>query len=331
MKAAILKILKEHTGSYVSGESLSARLAISRAAVWKHIQALRRAGYEIDSQPHAGYRLRSVPDALTPEAIKSGLQTTCFGQEIHYYHEVSSTNTVAKTAAAAGAPEGTVIIAETQQAGKGRLGRAWYSPADSGIWLSIILRPRLEPRDAPQLTFLTAVAAVRAIKEVAGCTVQIKWPNDLLIAGRKLAGIFTEMSSELGLINYLVIGIGINVNLATAALPADLKETATSLQRETGQKQDRARLVQQLLLEMEHLYHELQTEGFARIREEWLSYTQLIGRWVKVTSLKGELEGKVVDISADGALILALADGTRQTIVAGDVSLRGRDRTYGLF
>lgn len=330
-KDTILTILRQQQGHYISGEELSKRLQLSRTAVWKHIHRLREEGYQIEAQPNLGYCLQFVPDQLTAAELKNGLSTNCFGQVVHYFATVDSTNNVAKELAGNGAEEGTIVVAEEQQAGKGRRGRSWYSPAGTGISLSIILRPRLEPQDAPKFTLVAAVATARAITAATGVNAQIKWPNDLLINGRKCVGILTEMNAEIGCINYLVIGIGINVNLDASQLPPELQGQVTSLMSAAGRRISRVSLVQHLLSELEILYQQLQNGGFPAILDEWRSLTGMLGRQVRVTTLNEVIEGTVMDVNADGALILCRADGSLQTIMAGDVSVRGINGTYALF
>ncbi len=312
----------------MSGEEISNLLGVSRTAIWKHIQSLKEDGYEIQSVTRQGHRLLAVPDRLYPKEVQEGLTTTSFGQSIVYFDRVSSTNEVAKELAAQGIPEGTVVIAEEQTGGKGRLGRQWVSPHGQGVWLTLILRPQISPMDAPKLTIMAAVAVARAIAQVSSVTPGIKWPNDILYQGRKLAGILTEMSAEMDTVNYAILGIGTNVNISEEAFPEELKNQATSLLKEGGTKVNRAKYVQSLLGNLEELYGQLLGGGFDAILAEWRRFSLTIGARVVVTGLKQTMEGLAVDIDETGALILEDTTGQKLKVVAGDVSIRGAQGQY---
>ena len=226
MQKKVLELLRSAGDGYISGEEIAGRLGVSRTAVWKHIRALKAAGYEIDSHARKGYTLLEAPDLLLPQEIQPKLQTRIVGKNMIHYDDIPSSNNEAKRLAQEGAPEGTVVVAEAQSTGKGRLSRGWYSPARKGIWFSVILRPPFLPQEAPKCTLLAAVAVVRAMKDM-GFPVGIKWPNDVLYEGKKLVGILTEMSAEMERINYVVIGTGINVNLWPEDFPEDVREILT--------------------------------------------------------------------------------------------------------
>ena len=322
MRSSILELLRNAGGNYVSGEEIAVQLGVSRTAVWKHIQELRQAGYDIVSHSRSGYSLRQAPDLLLPGEIRNGLETTLIGPDIRYFEDVSSTNTVAKALAADGAVEGTIVVSEAQGAGRGRLSRGWFSPAGKGIWFSLILRPDFLPQDAPKCTLLAAVAVVRAIRQFS-LSVGIKWPNDILFEGRKLVGILTEMSAEMERVNYIVIGTGINVNMDTADFPPEVVEIATSLSIMKGEHLPRVKLLQAVLTAMEELYLDVLQNGFVSVLDEWRQYSVTLGQEVRVLGIHESFVGKAVDIDEDGALLVDTEHGRRR-VLAGDVSIRPR-------
>ena len=319
MKETILRALRQ--GSQVSGEELGKAIGISRTAVWKYIKELRREGYRIDSSPRKGYSLVSAPDNLLPEEIKAGLRTSLLGQEIAYHREVTSTQEVAKVLAAQGANEGTVVIAETQMGGRGRVGRVWASPP-GGVYLSIILRPSIKPSEALRFPLIAGVAVAQAIQELTDLKPKLKWPNDIIVKGRKVGGILTEMSAETDRINYLIIGMGINVNTERTLFPKEIEDSATSLKEECEEEISRVKLVQRILTELESLYGDFKLSGFEPIRERWKALSNTIGAWVSISSGRESLEGEAIDIDQEGALILRSENGILERIIAGDVSLR---------
>lgn len=249
-KEKILGFLRNNSG-YVSGEELSERLDVSRTAVWKNINALRSSGYEIESVTNRGYRLISRPDLLTKEEITAGLSTAFLAKEIYYQESVDSTNEEAKRQAMHGAPNGSLFIAEEQTGGKGRLGRIWRSPRGSGLWFSILLRPSSLPEQIASLTLLAGLAVCTAIRSKTGCTAMIKWPNDVVIGSKKVCGILTEMAAEIDRVDYVIMGIGINVN--NESFPEELQIKGTSLYLETGASVARAELLCEILKELERL------------------------------------------------------------------------------
>jgi len=323
----ILDLLRHNAGEYVSGEQISQLMDVSRTAVWKHIQGLRREGYIIESNPRQGYRLAAAPDLLLPREVSNGLKTDYIGRIIHHFMTIGSTNQEAKRFAAEDEPEGAIVVAEQQTAGRGRLSRQWFSPKTGGIWFSVILRPEVQPAEAAKFTFLGAVAVANAIRAVTGLAVEIKWPNDIHYQGRKLVGILTELHAEWDAINYIVMGIGINVNIATDVFPEEIREIATSLQRETGHTVSRQQLLRHILAQLETLYNNVKTAGFASVFTAWRHMNCTLGREVCVSSVHQRLVGVAVDIDDDGALIIRKQDGSRERVVAGDVSLRGTEET----
>lgn len=313
-KTEIIRLLKEAEGKAVSGEELGEKLGISRTMVWKYIKALEEEGYEIQSSPKIGYILKSVPDRLYPEEVKAGLETRVIGQEIKYFDEVESTNNVAKEIAHE-AKEGTVVIAEVQKKGRGRLGREWISQP-GGIWLSVILKPTVTIVHACHLTLVAGVAVTRAMRKL-GVDARIKWPNDVLIKGKKVCGILTEVNAEMEQIDYVVIGIGINANVDLEDFKEDIRETSTTLMVEKGKPIDRAAFVKDLLFELEQEYIKFDTQPFSSILDEWISLSDTIGREVTVMTPTKMIEGKAVGISERGALIVETAECKREEVIAG--------------
>ncbi|MBA7548755.1 Bifunctional ligase/repressor BirA [subsurface metagenome] len=315
----ILKFLREK--EYVFGEVLANKLSISRVAIWKQIQKLKDIGYKIISDQNLGYCLVSRPDILLPQEIQRGLSTSYIGKEIYYFPELKSTNIIAKEKALHGAEginEGTLIIAERQSAGKGRLGREWFSPA-GGIWFSIILYPQLSPSYISRITLMTAVAAVKAIKICTQIKSQIKWPNDILINEKKVCGILTEMSAELDIINWVVVGIGVNVNIKQQEFPEDIRERTTSLKEVSGKKVLRVKLAQVFLQEFEKYYEILKRREFSFILKEWKLYSHTLGKKIRVDTGERIISGEAVDINEEGVLILKKEDGELIEIISGTI------------
>ncbi|MGI9951620.1 biotin--[acetyl-CoA-carboxylase] ligase [Moorellaceae bacterium AZ2] len=318
----VLAELRRHQGEYVSGQELSRKLGLSRTSIWKHIQALRQEGYQISASTRRGYILLNTPDCFYPEEVVAGLRTSWLGRPFYYYDEVGSTNQVAKDLADAGAPEGTVVVAESQRSGRGRLGRSWFSPGGKGIWVSTILRPRVAPVQLPQLSLLAAVALREAIEETTGLRPGIKWPNDLLLRGRKIAGILTEMRAEMDTTQYVVLGTGVNVNLGPDDFTPEIQSLATSLQLELGRKIARLPLLQALLYHLERWYECWQEEGFAPVGQAWRRASITLGRPVRVMTPERVYEGRAVDIDEEGALLVKDAAGRLRRFNYGEISLR---------
>jgi BirA family biotin operon repressor/biotin-[acetyl-CoA-carboxylase] ligase len=314
---AVLKVLREARDA-ISGEYLAAQLGLSRAAVWKRVHRLKAQGYVIEGSPRRGYLLRAVPDKLLPEEVLQGLQTRRFTGPVHHYETLNSTNDLAKELAARGAPEGTVVVAEAQTGGRGRLGREWDSPPGAGLYVSLVLRPMLPPLELPQITLTTAVAVVRAIRRVAGVAPGIKWPNDLLLNGKKLGGILTEMETESDRIRHVVVGVGVNVN--NPGFPPELAATATSLTLALGGSFSRVQLLQAWLEEFEELYDRFLNQGFTEILEEWKRFTVTLGRPATVRQGPREISGQALDVAADGALLLRTASGEIVRVTSGEIT-----------
>jgi BirA family biotin operon repressor/biotin-[acetyl-CoA-carboxylase] ligase len=272
-------------------------------------------GYMIKSSTKEGYTLVGSPDVLAPAEIKAGLKTSMMGKNIHYFKETESTNILARDMAGS-VDEGTVIIAESQTGGRGRMGRKWISP-EGGIWLSVVLKPRMQPLHAPRITLLAGVAVAKTIRNF-GLSAKIKWPNDVLINGKKVCGILTEIGAEMDSIQYIVVGIGIDANVDTETFPEEFRDSSTSLKNELGYDINRVEFVQKLLIELESLYLKFQKEGFTSIIEEWRMMSATIGQWVKITTQSRIMYGEAVGVDSDGALILETGEGRLEKIVAGN-------------
>jgi BirA family biotin operon repressor/biotin-[acetyl-CoA-carboxylase] ligase len=314
LQEKILELLKKKEG-YISGDLVSHRLGISRQALWKHIQELKELGYEIIAVPHLGYRLESLPDRLFAFEVTDGLHTKSIGKKVYYFESLASTMNEAMELGIKGAPEGSLVLAESQTRGRGRLGRRWFSPRYKGIYSSLILRPKIPPQQASVLTLLSAVSICEAIKEVTGIDAQIKWPNDILVASKKLGGILTEINAEMDEVNFVIIGIGLNVNNEKK----DLINTATSLKEYKKEKINRLQLLQELLRRIEENYTLFQAKSAQPIIEKWLCYNVTLGKRVKVHSHKECIEGEAVDIDTDGGLLIREDSGLTKKVMAGDV------------
>ncbi|MPM54062.1 Bifunctional ligase/repressor BirA [bioreactor metagenome] len=321
MRAKILELLRRRPDEFVSGEEISGGLGVSRTAVWKHIQELKQAGYGIEAHSRRGYRLNETPDKLLPQEIRSRLTTAILGREIRYFDDVTSTNNEAKLLAAKDCPEGTLVVAEAQNAGRGRLSRGWFSPWGKGIWMSVVLRPKFSPQEAPKCTLMAAVAINKAIRQVAGIDCGIKWPNDILYQGRKLVGILTEMNAEMDAINYIVIGMGVNVNVGEGEFPGEIAEIATSIAMAAGKPIDRLELLSAILKQLEDIYQMAGVEGFNAVLAEWRAQSITLGQAVDVIGLNRKFSGTAINIDDDGALLVKMGDSIER-VLAGDVSIR---------
>lgn len=319
LRESIVRIFLQHEGEVVSGEQLRRSLGVSRTAIWKHIKQLRTQGYAIEAVPSRGYRLSTRPDVLLPAVIKAGLETALIAKNIEWHAELDSTNVRAHVLAEQGAPEGSVVVAECQTSGRGRMGRSWSSPPGVNVYTSVILRPALALSAATQLTFLAAVAVARAIEKVCGVRVSVKWPNDILLNGKKIAGLLNELNAETEGIHYVVLGIGVNLNMVEAQFPPDLRYPATSILLETGQLVDRVVFIRTLFTEIDSLYALLLERGFAPVRLAWEALFDLVGSAVNVDDGSGGVRGIVVGIAADGALLLDTGSAHPRTIYSGDV------------
>lgn len=321
-KNKLLLHLKKERGNWVSGELMSNKLAVSRAAIWKHIRKLREEGYVIESSPRKGYLLSRVSDLLIPDEIQEALDTEVFGKkDIVHFKEISSTNLIAKELAAQGAPEGTLIIAEKQTNGRGRRGRNWFSPSGDGIYVSLILRPAVSPGEAPGITLMSAVAVAEALLSLVDMEVRIKWPNDILVNGRKIAGILTEISTEMDAIDYIVVGLGLNVNMPFESFPEEIREKATSILMVTGKRFSRIRLIQAYLRWYEKYYGMYKSGDFDSIMKRWKEFADIIGRKVMVDVIGNKYIGEITAVDNDGVLILKDDEQRSHRIFSGDLTL----------
>lgn len=298
-------------GSWISGQELAASLGISRAAVWKAVASLRAEGYEIEASKR-GYRLSALPDLLTEDLIQGGLKTKLVGRRIIAAEALPSTNAEAKRIAAS--EEGTVVIAEVQTSGRGRMDRSWHSPR-GGVWMSIILKPQIPPAQAFRVNIAAAVAVARALEGLYGLEVKIKWPNDLMVGGRKVSGILTEIGADMDRLDYAVVGIGINANLDPGDLAGGWK--ATSISSEIGRKVLRAELVRRVLEELEGASQEMEASS-GRLQEEWSIRSATLGRRVRILARDGEFEGLAEALEADGSLAVRRDGGLLERVIAGD-------------
>jgi len=315
----ILRLFRSRKQDYLSGEELSQELGVSRTAVWKHIRTLRTLGYRIDAVTSRGYRLLSGPELLVADEIRSRLSSRVIGREVICHEQLASTNLAAMELGETGAAEGLVVIADQQTAGKGRLGRSWESPAGVNLYLSILLRPAMPPWEVPRLTFLSAVAAARALRDVTGLKVDVKWPNDLLVNGRKIAGLLNEMSAESDAVHHVVLGLGLNINMTADQFPTDLRYPATSVRLEKGTHTARLDVVVALLEHFDRLYEEFRQSGMGPIRRAWQELFAMMGKPVRVETGQANLTGVVAGIDEEGALLLRLPDGNIEKVLAGDV------------
>lgn len=329
-KDILLAWLKRQRNQWISGEQISNQLGISRTAIWKQIKGLKADGHHIESAPKRGYRLLKTADLLTSNTIDEGLQTKVMGRPaMKILHETDSTNVQARTLASQDAAEGTIVVADTQTHGRGRRGRTWFSPPGQSLYTSIILRPPMAPAQAPQITLMTAVAVAKTLNETADLKAKIKWPNDVLIRGKKIAGILTEMSTDMDVVDFVVVGLGINVNTPREMLPLEIQQIATSIKIETGGEVSRADLLCRLLKHFETCYDQLKTEGFGPIMMQWRGMTDIIGQQVRVDVLDKRRTGTVEAVDDDGVLILRDAQGTLHRIYSGDVTRVRSSETSG--
>jgi len=321
-KDQLLLYLKENQGNWVSGELISNNLSVSRAAIWKHIRKLKEDGYVIESASKKGYLLSESSDPITADEIRQGLCTKVFGKKnIIFLNETDSTNTRAKELAAQGAPEGTLVIAERQTKGRGRRGRTWFSPPGGGIYFSLILRPVISPGETPKITLMTAVVLAETLISLMKLKLRIKWPNDILVNGKKLAGILTEISTEMDAVNYIIVGLGLNVNTQFEQFPQDIKGNATSILIENGKQFPRVKLIQHYLKLYEIYYDMFKNNDFEPIMKRWRELADIIGKQIRVDVIGKTHIGKVVDVDNDGVLILKDDQGRLQRIFSGDVTL----------
>jgi BirA family transcriptional regulator, biotin operon repressor / biotin---[acetyl-CoA-carboxylase] ligase len=313
----ILNFFKKNEGGYVSGEDISKVLGVSRAAVWKHIEKLRGEGYEISALPHLGYRLESVPDRLTAIELKWKLDAGVIGNKIYSYDEIASTNDAAYALALSGEKEGAVVTAEYQTKGRGRLGRKWVSPKGKGVYLSIVLRPDVLPREISAITLFSALSVAMTIREETGLPALIKWPNDVLIRKQKISGILTELNGEADKVNFVIVGIGININTKKELLP----EGGTSVFAEKGLQVSRVDFTKKLLKNIDKYYSVFNSGKMDRIIKEHKELSAILDKRVRVNYHNQSISGHALDVDKEGALIVRLDSGFNERVLAGDVIL----------
>jgi len=322
MDEEIIRLLKDHSPGFVSGEEISRRLKVTRAAIWKRVRHLKALGYEIKASTRTGYRLIRSPDLLIPSEVRPLLRTKWMGRTIHHFHSMDSTNSTAYQLALQGAEEGEIVVAESQKKGRGRLGRKWFSPALTNLYLSVILRPEIPPQQAFLITLMAAVATAGTVHKFSGLQPIIKWPNDILLRNRKVAGLLNEIHSETDRIHFVILGIGVNLNMDEKMFAKEIRSLATSLKREMGQSISRKAFLQTLLEELEMWYETFLREGAPPVLKAWRDKAQIQGRPVKVTSFGEVVSGTAIDIDSDGALIIETKEGERKRVVAGDVEYK---------
>jgi BirA family biotin operon repressor/biotin-[acetyl-CoA-carboxylase] ligase len=324
---AILEAFYQAVGQFVPLVELQRLLKLSNGGIAAEIAGLEKLGYTIESHPHFGYRLLGTPDRLTADDIKARLdafearlKTRTIGSEILVYDETASTNDVVEHLAKSGAREGLVVFAESQTRGRGRHGRAWVSPRGKGLWFSVLLRPPLPPAAASRITVAASVAAARAIRQSCRVDARIKWPNDVVVNGRKVAGILTELRAEADEILLAILGIGIDVNCAVADFPPEVAKIATSLQIAAGSAQDRIALAARVLAALDECYHAA-LENFEIMSDEWARLSTTLGKQIVVTMARRRIEGFAQALDADGALLVRKDDGRIERVLGGDLAV----------
>lgn len=315
----LVHLLVRNATVVVPGPKIAAEIGVSRSTVWEWVEKLRELGVAIKGHPRHGYQLEKLPDVLAPSLVRAELPNAEIGHKVIHYFRTDSTNSAALELGAQAAPHGTVVIAEEQTAGRGRLGRKWYSEKSSGIYASIVLRPPLAPSTAPVLTLMAGVAVHSAVRAATGLSGDIRWPNDLLINGKKVCGILTEMRAEVDRLHMVVLGIGINVN--QSSMPDELREIATSLALEGGRHYSRLHLLAELLRDIERYYHMLLNEGSAAIVREWsAASTYAEGKRVRVKASRDDYFAVTSGLDASGALKVCRDDGRQELLVAGEIT-----------
>jgi len=315
----IIELLAKNDKDYISGQAISEQLNISRNAVWKHMKELEKDDYIIEGKPNKGYRIIEYPDKTSENTVKWGLETSWLAQSIIHKETTPSTQILAHQAAQDNAAHGTVVISDEQTSGRGRLNRDWHSAKNDGIWMSIVLRPEILPQQAPQLTLLTATVLADVLTEQVKLKSSIKWPNDILIGQKKTAGILTEMQAEQDQIQYVVIGIGMNINQTVDQLPDDIKKRATSLHIETGETWSVRKLIQHILVKFEQVYDDYMENGFAEVKEKWESYGFKLGEKIQIKTFKEEWESEFLGVADDGALLTRTSKGETTKIYSAEI------------
>jgi BirA family biotin operon repressor/biotin-[acetyl-CoA-carboxylase] ligase len=317
--AALLALLAENATIVVSGARIAREIGVSRSTVWRWVNRLRELGVRVKGEQHTGYFLEKVPDILTPDTLRQHLKGSLFGKRIHHFFKVDSTNRVALDLGHAGEPEGAVVLAEEQTAGRGRAGHRWHSERATGIYATLLLRPNLAPVQAPLLTMMAGISAYSAVQALTGLDVDLKWPNDLLIRGKKVGGILTEMHAEPNQVRFVIVGIGLNVN--QEKLPGELANTATSVRAETGKAQSRMELLVRLLREFESDYNRFLREGVGSVVARFESISSYArGKRVRVTNGSESYVGTTAGLGPEGLLQVEREDGRVTAVISGDVT-----------
>ncbi|MBU6079494.1 MULTISPECIES: biotin--[acetyl-CoA-carboxylase] ligase [Allobacillus] len=317
-RTKLIELLSNHSDTYVSGESLSKQLGISRSAIWKHMNELKKVGYQIEAVRNKGYRITGVPSELSASSLQWGLSTNWLGKNLIHHKSIDSTQFSGHDLAREDAPHGTVIIADHQTKGRGRLKRQWHSEDKHGLWFTVILRPTsLEPKDANQLTLVAAVALVETFRHL-GLDVKIKWPNDVFSRGFKLTGILTEMQAEQDQIEYILLGIGMNINQEREHFPEELRDKVTSLKIETGKANDLAHVFHEVAQRLEEKYDTFIKEGFQPIKREWEQHAYRLNEWLTIKT-KDSFQAKFVGIQHDGALLIEDEYGKQTALYSAEI------------
>lgn len=321
MKEEILRILRSADG-YISGQELCNRFGVSRTAVWKAINQLKEAGYEIEAQQNKGYRLMAAPDLMSEAEIKSLMHTEWVAKEVLYFDTIDSTNTKAQELAEKGYQSGTLVVADKQESGKGRRGRSWVSPSGTGIFMTLMIKPDINPNNASMLTLVAALAVAKAITSVTGEEALIKWPNDIVVNGKKVCGILTEMNAQFDYINHIVVGIGINVH--NESFPEEISQMASSLMIEAGGKRfHRAQIIAETMSYFEQYYDTfLKTQDLSALVREYDKLLVNRNKSVRVLDPKEPFDGKAMGITPKGELIVDTWE-SRKLVSSGEVSVRG--------
>lgn len=323
LRESVLLALKEENGNWFSGEALSVTLRVSRTMIWKQIKQLRTEGYIVEASSKKGYRLVACPDILSAEEVLPGLKTEVFGRKDYfYYQEIDSTNQQARILASQGYPEGTVVVADAQTAGRGRRGRDWYSPAGQGIYMSLILRPHMPLKEISRISLMPAVALAETLQEELDLPAQIKWPNDILINKKKIAGILSEAITDMDGIEFVVIGMGLNINNAESDFPDDFRNHPTSVLAEKKQNASRIKILQCLLAKLEQHYQRLQAGDFTEILMAGRRLSMVIGQQVSLETNQGLVTGRAVEIDENGFLLVKDGSGTLHTVISGEIEVK---------
>jgi BirA family transcriptional regulator, biotin operon repressor / biotin---[acetyl-CoA-carboxylase] ligase len=317
--AALLTLLSENATIVISGARIAREIGVSRSTVWRWVERLRELGVRVKGQPRTGYFLEKVPDILTPDMVRKRLKGSLFGKRVYHFFKTDSTNRVAMELGYADEPEGAVVLAEEQTAGRGRAGRSWHSERGAGLYVTLLLRPKLSPVQAPLLTMLAGLSAHTAVLAQTGLSAELKWPNDLLLNGKKLGGILTEMYAEPNAVRFVIVGIGINVS--QEKFPGELAATATSLRKETGRLHSRLEVLVKLLSQFETDYNRFLQEGAPYVVQRFELVSGFAdGKRVRVETGTESYVGTTAGLSPEGLLVVRREDGASTTVIAGDVS-----------